>query len=332
MWPLVTVNVLAYNRRDDLRVTLEAVTQRLDYPADRLEIIVVDNASTDGTEAMLREEFPAVQVVRKEANVGIPAWNEGFARGSGEYFLALDDDCYVEGDALKRAITEARAHDADLVSFRVASPFLEGYYFNDAYNAGLLTFWGCAALMSRRAIDRLDGFDPGIFIFAHELEFTARLLDAGLAHLYLPDVVAVHMSRPPFRGDEGYPKAMKSLAYVAAKSLRPFDLAIAWSSLLTEYGVRLVRRRADRAALVAFRDGARAGLKARRPLRREVSAAYRANLMEYRNPLRLVRGPVSRLRTRSDAERALRDRLALRDSFYVARRRFYPTQAGSIRL
>ena len=56
-WPPVTVNVLAYNRRDDVRRTLRAIFCELDYPADRLEVIVVDNASKDETAEMVRSAF-----------------------------------------------------------------------------------------------------------------------------------------------------------------------------------------------------------------------------------------------------------------------------------
>ena len=68
--PLVTVVILAYNREQELRVTLTALRDELEYPAEQLEVIVVDNASQDGTAAMVREEFPAVELIVNPANVG----------------------------------------------------------------------------------------------------------------------------------------------------------------------------------------------------------------------------------------------------------------------
>src|SRR5205085_7733890 len=97
---------------------------------------------------------------------------------------------------LERAIAAAREYDAGLVSFTIVSSYDESYTFNEEYRTGLLSYWGCAALVKRVALDALGGYDPHIFIWANELEFTMRLLDRGFVHLFLPDVVAVHMKEP----------------------------------------------------------------------------------------------------------------------------------------
>ncbi len=106
-WPLVTVNILAYNRREEVRQTLQKITTELAYPRERLEVIVVDNASTDATRDMLAREFPSVRLIANPSNEGIAGWNRGFEAGRGDYFLVLDDDCYITGDSLQRAIRAA---------------------------------------------------------------------------------------------------------------------------------------------------------------------------------------------------------------------------------
>ena len=90
--PLVTAAVLAYNRRDPLRITLTKLRDELDWPGERLEVIVVDNASTDGTADMVRAEFPGTKLIVNERNTGISGWNRAFEAGTGEWFLVLDDD------------------------------------------------------------------------------------------------------------------------------------------------------------------------------------------------------------------------------------------------
>ena len=55
----------------------------------------------------------------------------GFAAGTGDWTLILDDDCHLEGDALARAVTAAEANRADLVSFRVRSGIERDYFFDD---------------------------------------------------------------------------------------------------------------------------------------------------------------------------------------------------------
>jgi GT2 family glycosyltransferase len=319
--PLVTVVVLAYNREQELRVTLSALRDELDYPAERLEVIVVDNASRDGTAQMVREEFPAVELIVNAANVGISGWNAGLQRGRGAFFLVLDDDCYVTGDALRRAIALAREHEADLVSFSAASPLALGHRFNDDYDTGLLAFWGCAAVLSRRAVDELRGFDPGIFVWAHEAEFTIRLLDRGLRHLTMPEIVAAHMTVPASRLTPFFHRTnTRNLAYIAAKLLRPRDAVGAVVNVATMALLRALADRRTIGSLPAVVEGARAGLRARAPVRAPVSRLYRRNLVDFVSPLRFVRGPdVSGV-------------VARRRRFWRARPELYPARTAWLQL
>jgi len=85
--PRVSVVFLAYNRRDALRESLQRMRVDSGYPAERLELIVVDNASSDDTAAMVEREHPSATLVRNERNVGAPGWNEGFRIANGDYVL-----------------------------------------------------------------------------------------------------------------------------------------------------------------------------------------------------------------------------------------------------
>jgi GT2 family glycosyltransferase len=331
-WPLVTVSIVAYNRREALATTLRTLRDRLDYPRDRLEVIVVDNASEDGTAEMLQATFPDVRCIALDRNIGAPAWNEAFAAGHGDFFLILDDDCYIEGDALQRAVAGARAEVADLVSFRVRSSEDPAYFFTDAYVTGLLSFWGCAWLIGRAALDEVGGYDPGIFIWANELDLTLRLLDAGLTHLYLPDIVAVHMKAPPTSPYLERPHVVgyANLAYVAAKLLRPLDAVrvIGRLLLIALLDTVALSPRSLRTTFPQILVRARHGLRVRRPVRPAVSAAARENFGSYANPLRFLRGPVERVlpnrRGPTPEERWAR--------FRAQRSRFYPSQRAVLKL
>src|SRR4051794_2666115 len=226
--PTVTIVFLVYNRCEELRISLERMLGDSDYARDRVDVIVVDNASDDGASEMVRAEFPDVQLIRREVNSGVSGWNDGFAVARGDYVLALDDDCYLPRDGLRRAIEAARRHDADLVSFAVVSEFDPGHRFDASYRTGLLTFWGCAVLMRRTVLEAVGGFDPEIFIWAHELEFMLRAFDRGFRHLHMPEIVAVHIKkispdRPAWVGSHAYLVNSRHWAYIAAKLLRPRD-------------------------------------------------------------------------------------------------------------
>lgn len=324
-YPLVTVTIVACNRREELRMTLQKVTQELEYPRDRLEIIVVDNASKDGTADMLAAEFPAVKVISNATNEGAPAWNRAFAVGGGDYFVILDDDCYIAGDSLKQAVQTAREEQADLVSFRVSAPGADGYYFNSVYNPGLLGFWGCSALVSRPAIKQLGGYDPNIFVWGNEVELTMRLLDAGLKHLFLPAVVACHYKKPyaatPSNGSG--PKFhsffettnRNNLAYIAGKALRPAHAVAAFANLVIHSCSMFYFYRSPGAVASFVRaniTGFARGLRHRQPVSRRISSVYKKNLVDFANPLVLLMKRPGRQR------------------FCAARPQYYPTSQGSL--
>lgn len=337
--PTVTVVFLAFNRREPLRLSLEMTLQGLEYDGDRLHVIVVDNGSTDGTAAMLASDFPSVQVIERAENTGVSGWNDGFATAPGDYVLALDDDCYLEGDALRRAIGEAEATGADLVSFGVKSAADESYRFDlEEYLTGLFSFWGCAVVMRREVLQALVGYDPEIFVSLNELEFMLRFFDRGYRHLHLPEVVAVHAKEPgtfttgPLP-ERSYRLIYRNFGYIVAKHLRPVDCAQTLVSLLA----RNLRdaARIDRVAIKAPLDTLRGfshGIRHRKPVRPEVSTAYRRNFESFAPPWALARSPLDALRgvLRRGDER--RGDVGRRDAWLAARARFYPERSATLDL
>jgi GT2 family glycosyltransferase len=325
--PTISIVFLAYNRRHELTISLTEMLERSTYPAERLQVIVVDNASEDGTADMVRERFGGVELIVNPENVGASGWNAGFACATGDYVLILDDDCYLPGPELERAVQAAQANRADLVSFSVVSSFDEDHSFNATYLTGLLSYWGCAALISRRALEVVRGYDPYIFIWANELELTLRLLDGGFRHLWLPAVTAVHMKAPG--GPDGhfllYPHRMNNrhYAYVAGKLLQRADAARVVTRLVVQLLLDTVAD--DRSAIRAIPDvlaGFASGLRRRRPVRAAVSRAYRDNFRAFASPWRFVRGPRARWRDES-AE-------ALQRAYFAERLEYYPNGEGSL--
>jgi GT2 family glycosyltransferase len=331
-WPTVTVVFLAYNRREDLFLSLIKTLDELDYDKDRLDVIVVDNASTDGTAEMLASDFSGVHVIRRSSNCGVSGWNDGFAVATGDYVLALDDDCYLPRDGLRRAVAEAQRHRADLVSFAVMSSKEETHRFDlDEYMPGLFGFWGCAVLMRREILDSLEGYDPEIFVWANEIEFMLRFFDRGFRHLHAPHVVAVHAKAPnDWRGgpiaERPYRMNFHNWGYISAKLLQPRDAVEALFALL----VRTVRDgiRCDPVAFKGISDVLRGfahGLRYRRPVRPKVSRAYRHNCETFGSPWWVSRPPLRLVRDVLFPSRAGSGDVGRREEWLTERARYYPS-------
>jgi GT2 family glycosyltransferase len=293
--PSVTIVFLVFNRREELRTSLNRMLSASDYRG-RVDVIVVDNASTDGSADMVSDEFPEVRVMQHAKNVGVSGWNMGLAAARGDYVLALDDDCYLPPDGLSRAVAAAEAHDADLVSFRVVSTRDPTHVFTDEYRTGLFTFWGCAVLMRRRVIEELGGYDPEIFVWGNELEFMLRFFDRGMRHLHLPEVAARHMKSLAWGkaiGWQPYRVNASRFAYIAAKLLRRRDAVEALVAILA-LRVRDALR-VHPGALTAIPAILREfvhGLRHRQPVRNpELSRFYRRNFVSFASPWWFSRRP-----------------------------------------
>src|ERR1019366_2775430 len=82
----------------------------LDYPADRYQIIVIDNASQDGTATIVAERFPSVRLVHSPLNLGFAAANNlGFAQGPADFFVTLNNDTAVTAGWLTELVRPALA-------------------------------------------------------------------------------------------------------------------------------------------------------------------------------------------------------------------------------
>jgi GT2 family glycosyltransferase len=196
--PLVTVNILSFNRKDELRNTLTKVYEQ-DYK--NIEVIVVDNASSDGSPEMVAQEFPNVILIKLEKNIGIAGWNRGFEIAKGEYVLVLDDDSYPDKQTIQRGILVMNNHaNYGAIAFNIfnlryekseTEDFLENPYF----------FNGCGALIRKSIFDLIGYYSELIFIYYNELEFCSRLYDCGYKVTYLKDTNCFHNQSIVSRGE-----------------------------------------------------------------------------------------------------------------------------------
>lgn len=228
--PLVTVNILSFNRKDELRNTLTKVYEQ-DYK--NIEVIVVDNASSDGSREMVEKEFPDVQLIKLGKNIGIAGWNEGFKVAKGEYILVLDDDSYPS----KKTITEGinvfgKCSSAGIIAFNIYNLRFDFSETKD-FKFNPLSFNGCGALIKINVVNSIGYYSELLFIYLNELDYSARCYNNGYDVIYLEDIIVYHNQslnsrsikiRNPFASDYRYYHFFKGMLFFI---IQYFDLRYA---------------------------------------------------------------------------------------------------------
>jgi len=191
--PLVTVNILSFNRKDELRNTLTKVFEQ-DYK--NIEVIVIDNASSDGSVEMIKNEFPLVQLIQMKENIGIAGWNEGFKAAKGEYVLVLDDDSYPITNTIRIGINKLmNENKIGIIACNIVtgsqSDFLSSYHSSDLEKP-VNSFVGCGAIIRTSVFKSVGGFESELFLYFHEVEIALRIVDAGWEIVTSPKSIVVH--------------------------------------------------------------------------------------------------------------------------------------------
>jgi len=206
--PLISVNILSWNRKPDLAFILTQIKQA-NYPPDKLEVIVVDNASADGAPEMVEKDFPEVKLIRRKINNGIGGWNDGFAIARGEYIIVLDDDAYPAPDAYYNIVKFFGQNQRCGI---LAMGMIHGFNsesapicFKCAWDDTVaLGFSGGTAVIRKKVIEEVDGYDEHLFLGAHELDFAIRVLDGGFEIKHTHKIMCFHKVAGGYRRDGRY--------------------------------------------------------------------------------------------------------------------------------
>jgi hypothetical protein len=212
--PVISVIVLTYNGRAWLEPCLSALTAQTGAPP--FEILLVDNASTDGSTGLVAGRFPSVRIVENERNLGFAGGNNAGARmARGDTLAFLNNDTIASPDWLARlhaALTDAP--DRTLVTSRIV--FLDrpdvidsagdGYLraggaFKHGHGAHASAFMrsrevfgacGAAFAVRRELFERLGGFDEDFFMVYEDVDLSYRARLAGCRCWYTADAVVRH--------------------------------------------------------------------------------------------------------------------------------------------
>jgi len=195
--PYVSVVVPTRNRRDLLSDTLDALLAQ-DMPADSYEILVIDNASTDGTTSLLREKSRNSPVpfigIRSKRNRGPAASrNAGVVNARGRIVAFTDGDCVPTPHWLK-SMAAAFSEGVGVVQGRtVGHPaqkqplfnhFIETLHFDGSYSTSNVAYL-------KQAVMETGGFDPGCSYW-EDVDLGWRVHRAGWNALFAPEALVYH--------------------------------------------------------------------------------------------------------------------------------------------
>ena len=225
----MTVSIVNWNTRDELRDCLGSVVAQDGLAG--LEVIVVDNASTDGSIDMLREDFAGrVALIANSTNRGFgAAHNQAIELSSGRYVLILNPDSRIlHGDVLKRMVAYMDANpDTGVLGPRILNPdgslqfsarrfppmfagifrhtilgklfpnnrFVRGYLMTDnPHDRTMDVDWlsGSALMVRRETLDQIGVFDERFFMYCEDVDLCKRAKGANWRVVYYPEVEVSH--------------------------------------------------------------------------------------------------------------------------------------------
>jgi GT2 family glycosyltransferase len=237
----LTIIIVSWNVCDLLRRCLQSIAldsslssafsygSAPDRQSRSIEIIVVDNASTDGSAEMVHTEFPHAHLVVNDENRGFTAANnQGLALGRGRYLLLLNPDTEVVDDALTEMCQHMDEHpDVGALGPRLCFPdgslqpsrrrfptlatalvestivqewwsdnrILRRYYMADTADDVVQPVdWvvGACLFVRRQTYEQVGALDEGYFMYSEELDWCRRIKEAGWSIVYLPTATIIH--------------------------------------------------------------------------------------------------------------------------------------------
>lgn len=212
--PRVSVIIPNWNGLRYLRPCLDSLARQTYRD---VEVIVVDNASQDGSVAALQEAYPWVRIVALPVNRGYAGGcNAGIAAARGEILVFLNNDTETDPNWLAALVAALDAHpEAGLVASRImlydrrdtlhsagdlyridGTADSRGVWqlYGPPYDEPSFVFGACGGAMAvrREVIQEIGGFDESFFMYCEDIDLNWRAQKAGWRCIYTPDAVVYH--------------------------------------------------------------------------------------------------------------------------------------------
>jgi GT2 family glycosyltransferase len=197
----ITVAVLTHNRVSQVLDTLAKLVALPDQP----RIVLVDNASADGTAERVSQRFPSVQVIKSKVNLGAAGRNLGVERVQTEYVAFCDDDTWWTAGSLSRAVSildaapnvavlnarvlvgEEQAYDETCLLMKASA-----LRMHDLPGPSLIGYMAGASVFRTAVFRCVGGYEPRLFIGGEEELVALDVLTRGHAIVYADDIIVHH--------------------------------------------------------------------------------------------------------------------------------------------
>ena len=211
--PLISVVIVNFNGRNFLKNCLSALHSQTYSP---LEVILVDNASTDGSIGFVQEQFPWVALCPQQENLGFAGGsNAGIREAGGEFILTLNPDTIPSPDfieqlarpmsadpmtgmcASKMLLPDGRINSTGICISRSGAAWDRGMNMPDQgqFDEGGEVFGPCggAALYRRAMLDETGDFDEDFFLYMEDVDLAFRGRLSGWKCSYVPGARVMHI-------------------------------------------------------------------------------------------------------------------------------------------
>lgn len=182
--PLVSILVATYNQASFLRQALDSLLSQT-LPRDRMEVVVINDGSTDGTSALLDRYAHDFRVLFRENRGLVATCNEGLALARGDYFARLDSDDFASPHWIERLLTVLEGDRAACCVYPDRYEITDGEWrLVRSQDGNLYSLEACGTLFRTDALREVGGFRP---FFWEEYDLYLRLLKKGkFLHVHNP--------------------------------------------------------------------------------------------------------------------------------------------------
>lgn len=199
---MVSIVVLSWNRKED---TLKTLRDLKCQTYKGYEVVLVDQASDDGTPEAVLKEFPEVNVIKLHRNFGVPSGrNIGIVNAKGEILVFIDNDASLACDVLEKVIERFSREDSlGIIGFKILNAFtktldLSSWVYqknkikeseNEFYT---YTFAGGSCAIRKELFNRIGFYWDILFFSWEEMDLSLRAINSDYNIIFAPNMIAYH--------------------------------------------------------------------------------------------------------------------------------------------